>query len=104
MPRADLQEPAGLGRDAIVLQGQSLASGALDLNPQQKRLLAREFARTPRQLSLLYPGHCVALAEYFQQHWSQPQRQALHRCAKAQAAPAALAEAPLLLQWLMGEP
>ncbi|KIH85801.1 type VI secretion system Vgr family protein [Pseudomonas batumici] len=76
MPRPGLKELARLSRDDILLEGKSDSRGAALLGPAGRRRLALELAATPEQLWLLYPGQCVALHEYLQQHWSLRQRQA----------------------------
>lgn len=83
MPRPGLEELKRLEHANILLEGRSDASGRLNLNREQRRRLAREYALTPGQLRLLYPGQCVDLHEYFQQHWSDAQRQALQSCSQA---------------------
>jgi type VI secretion system secreted protein VgrG len=104
MPRPGLQELASLGRDNILMEGKSQHSGSLDLSPEEKRQLALEFVRTPDQLCLLYPGQCVALAEYFQQHWSTEQRQAFMATGKATMAQPEPSESNLLFDWLVNRP
>ena len=76
MPRPGLKELARLGRDDILLEGRSDSRGAALLSSAGRRRLALELAATPEQLWLLYPGQCVALHAYIQQHWSLRQRQA----------------------------
>ncbi|WP_191488977.1 type VI secretion system Vgr family protein [Pseudomonas sp. FEN] len=76
MPRPGLKELARLSRDDILLEGRSDSRGAALLGRACRRRLALELTATPEQLWLLYPGQCVALHEYIQQHWSQRQRQA----------------------------
>lgn len=83
MPRPGVEELKRLEYANILLEGRSDSSGRLRLNHEQQRRLAREYALTPGQLSLLYPGQCVDLHEYFQQHWSHAQRQALEKCSQA---------------------
>ena len=76
MPRPGLKELARLSRDDILLEGRSDSRGAALLSSAGRRRLALELAATPEQLWLLYPGQCVALHAYIQQHWSLRQRQA----------------------------
>ncbi|WP_248797531.1 type VI secretion system Vgr family protein [Pseudomonas sp. MWU13-2105] len=76
MPRPGLKELARLSRDDILLEGRSDSRGAALLGPASRRRLAQELAATPEQLWLLYPGQCVAVHEYIQQHWNLRQRQA----------------------------
>jgi type VI secretion system secreted protein VgrG len=86
------------------MEGKSQHSGSLDLSPEEKRQLALEFVRTPDQLCLLYPGQCVALTEYFQQHWSTEQRQAFMATGKATIAEPEPSESNLLFDWLVNGP
>jgi type VI secretion system secreted protein VgrG len=104
MPRPGLQELASLSRDDILMQGKSQHSGSLDLNPEEKHRLALEFVRTPDQLCLLYPGQCVALAEYFQQHWSTEQRLAFMGTGEAAIAQPEPSRSSLLFDWLVNGP
>ena len=83
MPRPGLEELKRLEYANILLEGRSDSTGRLRLNREQQRRLAREYALTPGQLNLLYPGRCIELHEYFQQHWSHAQRQAFARCGQA---------------------
>ena len=101
MPRPGLKELSGLDRSDVVMQGTSLASGNLALSPEQKKQLACEFARTPEQLCLLYPGQCVALAEYFQQHWNSEQRLSFIESARPTSPPARTGHNQLLFDWLL---
>jgi len=101
MPRPGLKELSGLDRSDVVMQGTSLASGNLALSPAQKKQLACEFARTPEQLCLLYPGQCVALAEYFQQHWNSAQRLSFIESARLPDPPARTGHNQLLFNWLL---
>lgn len=101
MPQPGLMELTGLDRSDVVMQGTSLASGNLALSPAQKKQLACEFARTPEQLCLLYPGQCVALAEYFQQHWNSAQRLSFIESARPTSPPAHTRHNQLLLDWLL---
>ncbi|VVO14653.1 type VI secretion system Vgr family protein [Pseudomonas fluorescens] len=101
MPRPGLQDLTSLSRDDILMEGKSQHLGSLDLSPKQRRRLALEFIRTPDQLCLLYPGQCVALAEYFQQHWNTEQRQAFMSTGTAFMAQAAASESSLLFDWLV---
>jgi type VI secretion system secreted protein VgrG len=104
MPRPGLQELASLSRDNILMEGKSQHSGSLDLSPEEKRRLALEFVRTPDQLCLLYPGQCVALAEYFQQHWSTEQRLAFMGTGEAAIAQPEPSRSSLLFDWLVNGP
>ncbi|WP_339545194.1 hypothetical protein [Pseudomonas sp. RA_35y_Pfl2_P32] len=101
LPRPGLKELTGLDRNDVVMQGTSLVSGQLALSPAQKNQLACEFARTPEQLCLLYPGHCVALAEYFQQHWNSEQRLSFINTARPISPPARTGHNQLLFDWLL---
>ena len=101
MPRPGLKELSGLDRSDVVMQGTSLASGNLALSPAQKKQLACEFARTPDQLCLLYPGQCVALAEYFQQHWNSEQRLSFIESARPTSPSARTGHNQLLFDWLL---
>lgn len=104
MPRPGLQELASLSRDDILMEGKSQPSGSLDLSPEEKRQLALEFVRTPDQLCLLYPRQCVALAEYFQQHWSTEQRLAFMGTGEAAMAQPEPSGSNLLFDWLVSRP
>lgn len=104
MPRPGLQELASLSRDDILMEGKSQHSGSLDLSPEEKRQLALEFVRTPDQLCLLYPGQCVALAEYFQQHWSTEQRLVFMGTGEAAIAKVEPSGSTLLFDWLATRP
>ncbi|VVO37924.1 type VI secretion system Vgr family protein [Pseudomonas fluorescens] len=101
MPRPGLQDLASLSRDDILMEGKSQHLGSLDLNPEQKRQLALEFIRTPNQLCLLYPGQCVALAEYLQHHWTTEQRQAFMSTGTVSMAHTAGIESSLFFDWLV---
>ncbi|TVT84826.1 type VI secretion system Vgr family protein [Pseudomonas sp. H3(2019)] len=101
MPRPGLKELGSLNRDDVLMTGKSQALGNLSLTLEQKQRLASEFARTPEQLCLLYPGQCVALADYFQQHWNSEQRLSFIGNASAQRQPS---EARLLFDWLVNGP
>lgn len=101
MPRPGLQDLTSLSRDDILMEGKSQPQGNLDLSPEQRRQLALEFIRTPDQLCLLYPGQCVALAEYFQQHWNTGQRLAFMGTGTVSMAQVAASESSLLLDWLV---
>lgn len=45
----------------VLLEGATDADGQVVLDDEQKQLLAREYASTPSQLWLLYPGHSVQI-------------------------------------------
>ncbi len=104
MPRPGLKELGNLNRDDVLMSGKSQASGNLSLTTDQKQHLASEFARTPEQLCLLYPGQCVALADYFQQHWNSEQRLSFIDSAKPASAQRPPREARLLFDWLVNRP
>ncbi|MNF50509.1 hypothetical protein D3C84_318090 [compost metagenome] len=103
-PRPGLKELDGLNRDAVIMEGRSQASGNLSLTTKQKRQLAHEYARTPEQLCLLYPGQCVALADYFQQYWTSEQRLDFIDSAKAAKAHQRGVDNQLLFDWLVNRP
>ncbi|MNE92459.1 hypothetical protein D3C80_1901870 [compost metagenome] len=103
-PRPGLKELDGLNRDAVIMEGRSQASGNLSLTTKQKRQLAHEYARTPEQLCLLYPGQCVALADYFQQYWTSEQRLDFIDSAKAARAHQRGVDNQLLFDWLVNRP
>jgi type VI secretion system secreted protein VgrG len=73
MPTADLSHLARLDPRHLLFEGQTDDQGYLGLSSEQQRQLAEEYRRTPQQLCLIHPGHCVPLAVYFQQNWSRHQ-------------------------------
>jgi type VI secretion system secreted protein VgrG len=104
MPRPGLKDLGSLNRDDVLMTGKSQALGNLSLTAEQKQRLANEFARTPEQLCLLYPGQCVALADYFQQHWNSEQRLSFIDSANPASAQRQPREARLLFDWLVNGP
>ncbi|EXF96221.1 type IV secretion protein Rhs [Pseudomonas fluorescens HK44] len=104
MPRPGLKELGSLNRDDVLMTGKSQALGNLSLTIEQKQRLASEFARTPEQLCLLYPGQCVALADYFQQHWNNEQRLSFIDHATPPSTQRQPREARLLFDWLVNGP
>jgi type VI secretion system secreted protein VgrG len=104
MPRPGLKELGNLNRDDVVMTGKSRALGNLSLTNEQKQHLASEFARTPEQLCLLYPGQCVALADYFQQYWNSEQRLSFINSGKPASAQRQSIETRLLFDWLVNRP
>ncbi|RON08023.1 hypothetical protein BK659_17455 [Pseudomonas brassicacearum] len=104
MPRPGLKELGSLNRDDVVMTGKSRALGNLSLTNEQKQRLASEFARTPEQLCLLYPGQCVALADYFQQFWNSEQRLSFINSANTASAQCQPRETRLLFDWLVNRP
>ncbi|APC18469.1 hypothetical protein BLL42_23150 [Pseudomonas frederiksbergensis] len=104
MPRPGLKELRSLNRDDVLMTGKSQALGNLSLTIEQKQRLASEFARTPEQLCLLYPGQCVALADYFQQHWNSEQRLSFIDSANPANTHRQPRETSLLFDWLVNGP
>ncbi|WP_158248915.1 MULTISPECIES: type VI secretion system Vgr family protein [unclassified Pseudomonas] len=104
MPRPGLKDLGSLNRDDVLMTGKSQALGNLSLTVEQKQRLASEFARTPEQLCLLYPGQCVALADYFQQYWNSEQRLGFIESANPASAQRQPREARLLFDWLVNGP
>ncbi|MFJ2363557.1 type VI secretion system Vgr family protein [Pseudomonas sp. NPDC087697] len=104
MPRPRLKELGSLNRDDVVMTGKSRALGNLSLTNEQKQRLTSEFARTPKQLCLLYPGQCVALADYFQQHWNSEQRLSFINNTNPASTQRPPRETRLLFDWLVNRP
>ncbi|SEM68340.1 type VI secretion system secreted protein VgrG [Pseudomonas sp. ok272] len=104
MPRPGLKDLGALSHKDVVMDGTSLASGELALTMAQKQQLAREYARTPEQLYLMYPKQCVALADYFQQHWSSEQRLAFIDSALCASHHHRTDDNHLLFDWLINHP
>ncbi|MFS2156886.1 type VI secretion system Vgr family protein [Pseudomonas sp. Pseusp122] len=73
MPQPDLGHLARLDPRHLLFEGKTDDQGYLGLSPQQQRQLAEEYRKTPQQLCLIHPGHCVPLEVYFQQNWSRHQ-------------------------------
>ena len=104
MPSPGLKDLQALNRKDVVMDGTSLASGELALTATQKQQLAREYTRTPEQLYLLYPKQCVALADYFQQHWSSEQRLSFIDSALCASHHPRTDDNHLLFDWLINHP
>ncbi|WP_347901096.1 type VI secretion system tip protein TssI/VgrG [Pseudomonas purpurea] len=104
LPHPGFKNLPGLGRDCVLMEGKSQASGNLGLSAEQTRHLAEAFVSTPQQLCLLYPGHCVPLAEYFDRHWNPEQRAAFLQQGKPPAAAGKKHNSDLLLDWLLNRP
>lgn len=71
MPQPDLSHLARLDPRHLLFEGQTDDQGYLGLSAEQRRRLAEELRKTPQQLCLIHPGHCVPLELYFQQNWSR---------------------------------
>lgn len=104
LPHSGFKDLPSLGRDCILMEGKSQAAGNLGLDPEQRERLVQAFVSTPEQLCLLYPGHCVTLAEYFRQHWSHAQREAFLQQGKPPLVQGKKPNGSLLLDWLLNRP
>jgi len=77
MREPGLQHLARLAPEHLLFEGKTDDHGYLGLTEAQRHQLAVEHEHTPLELCLVHPGHCIALHLYFQQNWTQEQRNAL---------------------------
>jgi type VI secretion system secreted protein VgrG len=91
MPQPGLEHLPRLNPEAILFEGTTDALGYLGLSARQREQLAVLYNRSAdgraadsqaganradHQLCLVYPGHCLTLHAWFQQNWTERQRQA----------------------------
>ncbi len=77
MREPGLHHLARLEAEHFLFDGTTDDLGYLGLCETDRKRLAEEYRKTPHHLWLVHPGECVALHAYFQQNWTQQQRDAL---------------------------
>ncbi|MFJ4142528.1 type VI secretion system tip protein TssI/VgrG [Pseudomonas sp. NPDC089734] len=76
MLQPGLETLARLETKHFLYEGKTDAQGYLGLSQEQLQQLAAHYNKTPHTLCLIHPGKCITLMEYFQQNWTEQQRQA----------------------------
>lgn len=106
MDAPSLKNLARLEPQHFLFEGKTDHDGFLGLNHEQLQQLATEYRKTPQRLCLVHPGHCLPLAQYFQQNWTPQQLLAFSRPnvpvepAPPFSSPSAAADLSALFQWL----
>lgn len=78
MRKPGLHHLARLAPRHFLFEGTTDDLGYLGLSKADRQQLIREYHKTPQELWLIHPGECMALHTYFQQNWTQQQRDALN--------------------------
>lgn len=78
MREPGLHHLARLAPRHFLFEGTTDNMGYLGLSEADRQQLIREYHKTPQELWLIHPGECMALHTYFQQNWTQQQRDALN--------------------------
>lgn len=78
MRKPGLHHLARLAPRHFLFEGTTDDLGYLGLSEADRQQLIREYHKTPQELWLIHPGECMALHTYFQQNWTQQQRDALN--------------------------
>jgi|GEM_PF-388311 len=74
-----LEHLARLHLSDFLFEGKTDNEGYLGLTGSELRHLSGHYHQQPRALCLIHPGHCVLLHTWFEQNWSEQQREAFLR-------------------------
>lgn len=76
MREAGLQFLARLQPEHFLFEGKTDKYGYCGLSSEELRELASAYRKTPDELCLIHPGHCIMLQTWFEQNWSRRLHQA----------------------------
>lgn len=76
MREPGLQFLARLQPEHFLFEGKTDRHGYCGLSSQELQDLAAAYRKTPNELCLVHPGHCIMLQTWFEQNWSRRLHQA----------------------------